>query len=65
MKASRSIPAAVALAVGVGAPAVDLAVQLQAHAGPWHVVALVPLERLSRPVLLFAAAGAEWRCGRR
>ncbi|WP_433607377.1 hypothetical protein ACQP2P_32625 [Dactylosporangium sp. CA-139114] len=55
-----------ALAVGVGALALDLAVQFQAHAGPWHVVALVPLERLSRAVLLFAAglvliAAATWR----
>ncbi|MEV6924840.1 hypothetical protein AB0M46_10065 [Dactylosporangium sp. NPDC051485] len=66
MKADRSIPAAVALAAGVGMLALDLAVQLQAHAGPWHVVALAPVERPSRAVLLFAAglvllAAATWR----
>nr|BFE61234.1 hypothetical protein GCM10020063_057600 [Dactylosporangium thailandense] len=66
VKADRSILAAAALAVGVGTLALDLAVQLQAHAGPWHVVVLVPLERLSRAVLLFAAglvllAAATWR----
>jgi hypothetical protein len=66
VKANRSILATMALAAGAVMLAFDLAVQVQAHIGRWHLVALTPLERLSRAALLFAAglvllAVASWR----
>jgi hypothetical protein len=53
--ANRSTLATVPLAAGSGILALDLAVQFQAYAGPWHLVLLAPLERPSRAALLFAA----------
>ncbi|GGM69366.1 hypothetical protein GCM10007977_083860 [Dactylosporangium sucinum] len=55
-----------ALVTGAVMLAFDLAVQFQAHVGSWHLVALAPLERLSRAALIFAAglvllAAASWR----
>lgn len=66
VKANRSILATMALAAGAVMLGLDLAVQFQAHVGPWHLVALAPLERPSRAALLFAAglvllAAASWR----